>query len=90
MSSWTLGSYYVHNNMMDEKLPSSFTLCSIIAEKRVVMMVDTSIYKRRLLFLTTEYTDPGNNVVIHISDASTHTVFNLLLPRTSESTVVKL
>jgi len=43
MSSWTLGSYYVHNNMMDEKLPSSFTLCSIIAENREVMMVDTSI-----------------------------------------------
>jgi hypothetical protein len=76
--------------MMDEKLPSSFTLCSIIAEKRVVMMVDTSIYKRKLLFLTTEYTDPGNNVVIHISDASTRTIINLLLLRTSESTVVKL
>jgi hypothetical protein len=30
-------------NMMDEKLPSSFTLCSIIAENREVMMVDTSI-----------------------------------------------
>jgi hypothetical protein len=30
-------------NMMDEKLPSNFTLCSIIAENREVMMVDTSI-----------------------------------------------
>jgi hypothetical protein len=34
-------------NMMDEKLPSSFTLCSIIAENREVMMVDTSIYKEK-------------------------------------------
>jgi hypothetical protein len=36
-------------NMMDEKLPSSFTLCSISAEKREVMMVDTSIYKEKNL-----------------------------------------
>jgi hypothetical protein len=28
--------------MMDEKLPSSFTLCSIIAENRDVIMADTS------------------------------------------------
>lgn len=32
-------------NMMDEKLPSSFTLCSINAENRDVIKVDTSIYK---------------------------------------------
>jgi len=30
-------------NMMDEKLPSSFTLCSINAENRDVIKVDTSI-----------------------------------------------
>lgn len=49
-------------NMMDEKLPSSFTLCSIIVENRDVMMVDTSIYKEKKMFLLiTEDADSENH-----------------------------